>query len=100
MGTRKRSEIRSLVFTDSVLDYLVHLHVLPSGNRTRSSSHPLIREIPPYNIHDRYRQFCIDAYRTGNDNLKRVFCKQTARCWSDAYATLGLLVGVNDTRKR
>ena len=31
-GKRTR-EIRSVVLTDSVLDYLVHLHVLPGGNR-------------------------------------------------------------------
>jgi hypothetical protein len=31
-AARKR-DIRSLVFTDSVLDYLVHRHVLPTGNK-------------------------------------------------------------------
>ena len=29
----KKREIRSVVFTDSVLDYLVHLHLLGSGNK-------------------------------------------------------------------
>ena len=34
-GSRRRvREVRSLVFTDSVLDYLVHLHVLPAGNKS------------------------------------------------------------------
>ena len=31
--TRRRRDLRSLVFTDSVLDYLVHLHLLKSGNK-------------------------------------------------------------------
>jgi len=31
-GTKKKREVRALVFTDSVLDYLVHLHVLKAGN--------------------------------------------------------------------
>ena len=30
---RRQREVRSLVFTDSVLDYLVHLHVLPGGSK-------------------------------------------------------------------
>ena len=31
--TRRKRDVRSLVFTDSVLDYLVHLHLLRSGNK-------------------------------------------------------------------
>src|SRR5262249_50855058 len=31
-GPAKRADLRSLTFTDSVLDHLVHRHVLPSGN--------------------------------------------------------------------
>ena len=28
-GARRRRDVRAIVFTDSVLDYLVHLHLLP-----------------------------------------------------------------------
>ena len=32
--TAKKSDLRSLVFTDSVLEYLVHLHLVPTGNKS------------------------------------------------------------------
>lgn len=38
-GGTKRRDVRSLVLTDSVLDYLVHLHILRPGNK--SGHHPL-----------------------------------------------------------
>lgn len=31
-GAKRRHEMRSLAFTDAVLDYLVHSQILPSGN--------------------------------------------------------------------
>lgn len=92
MGTRKRSEVRSIVFTDSVLDYLVHLHVVPSGNRhgVRILS---FKEFVQ-KLHERYG-FCIDVAPPGmaisNDLLQanRVILERRLR-------DLGLLVGVND----
>ena len=92
MGTRKRSEIRSLVFTDSVLDYLVHLHVLPSGNRR--GVRPLSFKEFIYKLHDRYG-FSVDVAPPGmtisNDLLQanRTILERRLR-------DLGLLVGVND----
>ena len=32
-ATRRKRDVRSLLFTDSVLDYLVHLHLLPPGSK-------------------------------------------------------------------
>ncbi len=92
MGTRKRSEVRSVVFTDSVLDYLVHLHVVPSGNRhgvRLLSFKDFIQK-----LYDRHG-FCIDVAPSGmtisNDLLQtnRVILERRLR-------DLGLLVGVND----
>ncbi|MEK7994028.1 MAG: hypothetical protein AAB403_09520, partial [Planctomycetota bacterium] len=53
---KKTREIRSLVFTDSVLDYLVHLHVLPSGNGHGMRALSFKEFI--HKLHDRYG-FCV-----------------------------------------
>jgi hypothetical protein len=92
IGTRRRSDIRSLVLTDSVLDYLVHLHLLPSGNRS-SIRHLSFKEFI-HKLSDRYG-FCVDVAPPGmtisNDLLRanRAMLEQRLR-------DLGLLVGVND----
>ena len=91
-GTRKRREVRSLVFTDSVLDYLVHLHVLRSGNKP--GVRPLSFKEFILKLHDRYG-FCVDVAPPGmtisNDLLQanRAILERRLR-------DLGLLVGVND----
>lgn len=90
--TRKRSEIRSLVLTDSALDYLVHLHVLRSGNKPglRSLSFKDFIHV----LQDRYG-FCVDAAPPGmtisNDLLQanRTILERRLR-------DLGLFMGVND----
>jgi hypothetical protein len=90
-GKRTR-EIRSLVFTDPVLDYLVHLHVLPSGNR--HGTRPLSFREFIHKLHARYG-FCVDVSPPGmaisNDLLQanRTMLERRLR-------DLGLLVGVND----
>ena len=66
VGTRKRTELRSLVFTDSVLDYLVHLQVLPSGNR--EGVRPSLLENSSTKFARRYG-FCVDTCSAGDDNL-------------------------------
>ena len=91
-ATKNRKEIRSTVLTDSVIDYLVHLHVLKAGNRPGArpiSLHEFIRK-----IHDRYG-LCVDVSPPGmtisNDLLQanRAVLERRLR-------DLGLLVGVND----
>lgn len=92
VGTRKRSDLRSLVLTDSVLDYLVHRHILPSGNGI--GVRPLSFRAFIDKLHDRYG-FCVNVPPPGmtisNDLLQanRGMLERRLR-------DLGLLKGVND----
>lgn len=91
-GGAKRREVRSIVFTDSVLDYLVHLHVLRTGSKggTRRLSFACFVQI----LRERHG-FCVDVappgLTTSNDllQLNRAVLERRLR-------DLGLLVGVND----
>src|SRR5262249_4218645 len=89
---RKRREVRSLVFTDSVIDYLVHLHLLRNGSK--SGYQPLSYKSFVQVLHECYG-FCIDQAPPGmtvsNDllRLNRLTLERRLR-------DLGLLVGVND----
>jgi hypothetical protein len=91
-GAKQRDEIRSLAFSNAVLDHLVHLQILPSGNRHGTRSLSLKEFIN--NLYDRYG-FCIDTSPPGmtisNDLLQanRATLERRLR-------DLGLLVGVND----
>jgi hypothetical protein len=91
-GKRTTREVRSLVFTDSTLDYLVHLHVLRNGNKP--GSRPLSFRDFIRILYDRYG-FCVDIAPPGmtvsNDLLQanRAILERRLR-------DLGLLVGVND----
>ena len=89
---RRQREVRSLVLTDSVLDYLVHLHLLPSGSK------PGIRVLSLKKFLDTIRVrygFHVDTAPPGmttpNDLLQsnRMILERRLR-------DLGLLVGVND----
>ena len=91
-SSRRVREVRSIIFTDSVLDYLVHLHVLPGGNR------PGIRRISLREFLDTIRTrygFHVDvapsSMTVSNDLLQsnRAILERRLR-------DLGLLVGVND----
>jgi hypothetical protein len=89
---RRRSDLRSLVFTDSVLDYLVHLHVLRARNRR--GSRPLSLKEFVQRLRDRYG-FCLDVPPPGmtiSNHLLQVNRATLERRLRD----LGLLVGVND----
>lgn len=89
---RRTREIRSLVFTDSVLDYLVHVHLLRSGNH--EGVRPLSFKEFLRLIRERYG-FCVDEAVPGmtisNDLLQanRAILERRLR-------DLGLLRGVND----
>jgi len=91
-GVRKRSEIRSLVFTDSVLDYLVHLHVLPSGNRNGVRTLSFKEFL--HRIHERYG-FCVDACPPGM-TISNSLLQANRTMLEGRLRDLGLLVGVND----
>lgn len=90
--TSKKREIRSLVLTDAVLDYLVHRHVLKHGHR--QGVRPLSFKEFISKLYTRYG-FCIDIAPPGmtisNDLLQanRTILERRLR-------DLGLLVGVND----
>jgi len=93
-GTRRTREIRSLVFTDSVLDYLVHRHVLRSGKKGRFRLRPLSFKEFLQILHHRYG-FCVDTAPAGimiSNELLRLNRTVLERRLRD----LGLLVGVND----
>ena len=97
-GARNTRDSRSLVFTDSVLEYLVHLHVLRNGNKP--GARPLSFKEFIGTLHQRYG-FCVDVSPPGmtvsNDLLQanRTLLEKRLR-------DLGLFVGVNDaeTMKR
>ncbi|MBF0555152.1 MAG: hypothetical protein HQK96_11455 [Nitrospirae bacterium] len=92
LTSKKTREVRSLIFSDSVLDYLVHLHVLRSGNSSG------VRSLSFKEFIDKLRTrygFYVDVAPQGmtisNELLQanRVFLERRLR-------DLGLLVGVND----
>ena len=89
---RRVREVRSLVFTDMVLDYLVHLHVLRGGNKPGVRRLSLTEFLDTLRI--RYGVY-IDAMPPGMSvsnellQLNRAVLERRLR-------DLGLLVGVND----
>ena len=91
-GRRRQRDVRFLVFTDAVLDYLAHLHLLRSGAKAG------VRVLSLKDFLDTIRiryGFYVDAAPPGmdvsNDLLRanRVTMERRLR-------DLGLLVGVND----
>ena len=90
--TSRRWEVRSIVFTNAVLDYMVHLHLLPAGNKSGVQVLSLGRFIDL--IRKRYG-FHVDVAPPGmtisNDLLRRNRAILERR-----LRDLGLLVGVND----
>ena len=91
-GGRRVREVRSMVFTDSVLDYLVHLHVLPGGNK------PGIRRLSLREFLDIIRVrygFCVDAEPPGMA-VSNELLQSNRAVLERRLRDLGLLVGVND----
>lgn len=89
---KKTREIRSLVLTDMVLEYLVHLHVLPSGMRQgirTLSFRDFIRV-----LHRRYG-FCIDVAPPGI-TISNEILQANRAILERRLRDLGLFVGVND----
>ena len=91
VGTRQR-DVRALVFTDAVLDYLVHLHVLRNGNRpgVRSLS---FKEFMG-TVYERYG-FAVDVAPPGLD-ISNDLLQRNRAILERRLRDLGLLVGVND----
>lgn len=90
---RRRRDVRALVLGDSALDYLVHLHLLRSGNaglglRTLSLTKFLRR------TRERYG-FYVDTAPSGTA-ISNELLQQNRRILERRLRDLGLLVGVND----
>jgi hypothetical protein len=92
LATRKRRDLRSLVFTDAVLDYLVHLHTLNGGSRegTRTLSYKDFLRV----LRERYG-FCIDEAPRGM-TISNELLQANRAALEHRLRDLGLLVGVND----
>lgn len=91
-GSSKRSDLRSLILTDSVLDYLVHLHVLRPGNKSGYRTLSLKDFIQI--LRERYG-FCIDQAPPGM-MISNEFLRLNRLVLERRLRDLGLLVGVND----
>jgi hypothetical protein len=87
-----RRDVRALVLSDSVLDYLVHLHVLPPGNK--NGYRPLSLKQFINILRCRYG-FCIDEAPAGV-NVSNEHLQQNRHFLERRLRDLGLLVGVND----
>ena len=90
--SRRRRDVRSIVFTDPVLEYLVHLHVLRKGNKPGSRALPF-REFLE-NIRHRYGLY-VDTAPPGITISNEVLQRNRA-ILERRLRDLGLLVGVND----
>jgi hypothetical protein len=91
-GAPRRRDLRRLVFTDAVLDYLAHRHVLRSGNKVGFK--PLaLREFLRI-LHDRYG-FCVDQTPPGMAISNEILMRNRA-ILERRLRDLGLLIGVND----
>ena len=91
-GARKRTDLRSLLFTDSALDYLVHVHVLRSGNRL--GARPLSLKEFLRVLRHRYG-FCVDMSPPGM-TVSNELLQANRLVLERRLRDLGLLVGVND----
>ncbi len=90
-GARRR-DVRALVLSDAVLDYLVHLHVLRNGSK--DGYHLLSFKEFLQILRDRYG-FCIDEAPMGM-TISNEHLQQNRRVLERRLRDLGLLVGVND----
>ena len=92
-GTRRRREVRALVFTDSVLDYLAHLHLLPGpkggADANIVSFLDFLRE--DYGFH-------VDTAPPGMTISNEVLGRNRAAL-ERRLRDLGLLIGVNDAER-
>jgi hypothetical protein len=92
---RQTREVRSMVLSDTSLDYLVHVHLLRSGNGSGFRALSLKEFLRT--IRERYG-FCVDEAPRGmtiSNDLLQTNRKALERRLRD----LGLLIGVNDAEE-
>ena len=94
--TRRKRDVRSLLFTDPVLDYLVHLHLLRRGNKSgvRNLS---FKEFIDTTLRGRYG-FHVDTAPPGMA-ISNTLLQRNRMILERRLRDLGLLVGVNDAEK-
>ena len=88
----RRRDVRSLVLTDSALEYLVHVHVLRGGNK------PGVRKLSLGEFTKTLRRcygFCVDVAPRGMSVSNELLLANRTRL-ERRLRDLGLLVGVND----
>ena len=92
-GTRRRRDVRALVFPDSVLEYLVHRHLLPSPNGGAGANIVsflgFLRE--DYGLH-------VDSAPPGMTVSNEILGRNRA-VLERRLRDLGLLIGVNDAER-
>ena len=88
----KRREVRSVVLTDSVLDYLAHLHMLGNGDKGRWR--PIAFTDFVRILRERYG-FCVDVAPPGV-SISHELLRQNRCVLERRLRDLGLLTGVND----
>lgn len=89
---RASREVRSLVFSDAVLEYLVHVHLLPYGNKGG------IRRLSMMDFLEALKErhgFYVDAAPHGL-SVSNELLELNRRTLERRLRDLGLLVGVND----
>ena len=88
----RRRDVRSLVLTDPVIEYLVHLHLLRGGNK------PDVRRLSFGEFIDALRDrygFCIDVAPRGM-SISNELLQRNRAILERRLRDLGLLAGVND----
>lgn len=91
-GGRRRPDVRSLVVSDSALDYLVHRHLLRKGRRLHQRALPFVSFLRT--IRERYGLH-VDAAPPGMA-ISNELLQENRRILERRLRDLGLLVGVND----
>ena len=94
VDARPRRDVRSLVLTDSVLDFLVHLKLLRSSNGGRLRQRPLSLSEFLRKLRDRYG-FHVDTAPDGM-TISNELLQANRRVMERRLRDLGLLTGVND----
>ncbi len=90
--TAKKRDLRSVTFTDSVLDYLVHRHVLRNGKHL--STRPIALQDFLQLLRERYG-FFVDVTPEGHA-ISNEHLRSNRQMLERRLRDLGLLVGVND----
>ena len=91
-GAKTRGEARCLILTDSVLDYLVHVHVLRPGRRLNGRSLPFAEFVDV--LYGNYG-LCVDRAPHGMA-VSNELLQWNRAALERRLRDLGLLVGVND----